>query len=399
MMLRQSLFRRALRPRSTHAPPATQRAFIFGSRGRNPRSLDSHLDIGRLYKQQKEYDYHYLAFVGAGFAASLIGVVVVSHHLYGDVKKQWVKDAKKAKHAQDVETKQVSAQGSIQLDSATPKETYTIDGDSKRKVVIHDENGKEIVPTGNSTVPVFPRIIGLTIPTTSSDLTLSTAEIAGTEYTLVGLGLRTVSFLSIQVYLVGFYVATADIAALQSYLVRTINPIATTLVPSERDALRSKLLNPVEGEEIWTAILREAGCRSAFRIVPVRDTDFHHLRDGFVRAITSRSQQDPKAYGDEEFGSAVRQFKTLFNRGSVPKKKELILSRDGPGKMVILYSDGKAEQKQVLGEVTDERVSQLLWLNYLAGKKVASEPARQSVIDGVMEFVERPVGTVAAQVV
>jgi hypothetical protein len=49
--------------------------------------------------------------------------------------------------------------------------------------------------------------------------------------------------------------------------------------------------------------------------------------------------------------------------------------------------------------VEDERVSRALWLNYLAGKKVASEPARKNIVEGIMEFVERPIGTVAAQVV
>jgi hypothetical protein len=51
-----------------------------------------------------------------------------------------------------------------------------------------------------------------------------------------------------------------------------------------------------------------------------------------------------------------------------------------------------------LGEVQDERISRAVWLNYLAGKSVASEPARASIVDGIMEFVERPVGTVATQV-
>jgi hypothetical protein len=52
-----------------------------------------------------------------------------------------------------------------------------------------------------------------------------------------------------------------------------------------------------------------------------------------------------------------------------------------------------------LGGVHDERLSRAVWLNYLAGKTVASEGARKSIIEGIMEFVERPVGAVATQVV
>ncbi|KAK2056612.1 chalcone isomerase [Colletotrichum caudatum] len=296
-----------------------------------------------------------------------------------------------------------------QLDSSVPTETFKTEAGSKRKVVIHDDEGRELVPTGNKTVPTFPRTIDLSLSQPHRDdpaaapIAASVADSdGGVEYTLVGLGIRTVTFLGIQVYMVGYYVATADVARLQQHLTRKIDPIATTLVPSERDSLKAKLLDPKEGEETWSALLREVGCRSAFRIVPVRDTDFPHLRDGFVRAITARSAADKAAYGDEAFGEAMREFKRLFNRGKLQKERELLLCRDGGGALeVVLDDDGVSGTagRQTIGRVQDERVSRLLWLNWLAGKSVASEPARQSIVDGVMEFVERPVGTVATQVV
>jgi hypothetical protein len=79
--------------------------------------------------------------------------------------------------------------------------------------------------------------------------------------------------------------------------------------------------------------------------------------------------------------------------------------RDETGRLSIAYDggankkEGREAGRQRVGVVEDERVSRLLWLNYLAGKKVASEPARKNIVEGIMEFVERPVGTVASQVV
>jgi hypothetical protein len=219
------------------------------------------------------------------------------------------------------------------------------------------------------------------------------------EYQLVGLGIRTVSFLGIQVYVVGLYVATEDIAALQKSLIREISSVGSALVAGEKEKLKAKLLDPEEGEKIWRNLLKENGIRSLIRIVPTRNTDFHHLRDGWVRQITARAQSpiNKEEYQDESFGMAMQQFKALFNRGSVPKQKELLLSRDAKGKLVVWYDDGKSVPKR-LGEVQDERISRAVWLNYLAGKTVASESARKSIVDGVMEFVERPIGTVATQV-
>ncbi|KAB5550829.1 chalcone-flavanone isomerase-domain-containing protein [Coniochaeta sp. 2T2.1] len=296
--------------------------------------------------------------------------------------------------------KEALGKNPTKLDSSLPSTHPLAAADAAdRKVVVHDDQGHEIVATGNSTVPHFPRTIE--VPSSSPDLAAATATTTPTtpttEYTLVGLGLRSVSFLGIQVYVVGYYVATSDIAALQSTLIKRVNRIATTLVPGERDELRTSLLDPAQGEEIWNELLeKRIPARSVFRVVPVRDTDFHHLRDGFVRAIQARSA----SVGDDGdgFGEGMAEFRALFNRGKVPKQKELLLLRDEQGRLSVVYDDGQKSGRQLLGTIQDERISRALWLNYLAGKKVASEPARKSIVEGIVEFVERPVGTVATQV-
>ncbi|KAK2069139.1 hypothetical protein P8C59_003744 [Phyllachora maydis] len=288
-------------------------------------------------------------------------------------------------------------------DSILPSTDPLVQSDAvDRKIVVRNEEGRELVPTGHSVVPLFPRTIELPsygVPPQTSAVTTGSAP---TEYTLVGLGLRTVTFIGFHVYLVGFYVATADVAALQSALVKRFNPIATTLVPGEREQLRNALLDPVQGEQIWEELLqRGVPARSAFRIAPVRDTDFAHLRDGFVRAVQSKTDA---AVSDDRFGQAMRTFREVFNRGKAPKQTEILLVRADDGKLVITYDDGVSKNgrpsgRQMLGTVDEERISRALWLNYLAGKRVASEPARSNIVSGIMEFVERPIGTVATQVV
>jgi Chalcone isomerase like len=251
----------------------------------------------------------------------------------------------------------------------------------------------EQVPTGTSTIPTFPKTIHLS---SVSDSPASDEQ----EYQLIGLGIRTVSFLSIQVYIVGLY-----IAALQERLMRVLDPVATTLVPGERSQLKDILLDPERGEEIWNTILKDCHLRTAIRIVPTRNTDLQHLRDGFVRGITARTKHldaiKAESFSDEAFGAAVAQFKAIWGGGarkSVRKGETLLMTRDAKGRMAAWVEDQRGNSIR-LGAVEDERVSRLIWLGYLGGKTVSSEGARQSVVDGVMEFVERPVGTVATQVV
>ncbi|KAK5046919.1 hypothetical protein LTR84_007273 [Exophiala bonariae] len=270
----------------------------------------------------------------------------------------------------------------------------------------------EQVPTGTSTIPTFPKTIHLpsTAPASSPAAANepNNGQQSSVEYQLVGLGVRTVSILSIQVYVVGLYIAVSDIAALQERLVHSVAAadVATTLVPGEKKTLREKLLDKDEGEDLWNAIIRDGNLRTAFRIVPTRATDFMHLRDGFVRGVTARSahfasDRQDLSFQDESFGQALNEFKSVFGgtaRRKLPKGEVLLLSRDARGTMGV-YSEDNTGTRVHMGEVADERVGRLLALNYLAGAQVSSEPLRKSVIDGVLEFVERPVGTVATQVV
>ncbi|KAL1838751.1 hypothetical protein VTJ49DRAFT_2249 [Mycothermus thermophilus] len=378
----------------TPFPTRVPRRTLFNRRRRqerlSSRAIET-LDIQRMSEQAANYHRNRRIFLWSGAIAGVVSFIYTAWKLKLELEK------------------------GHKLDSNLPaSDPLASAAAADRKVVIHDDQGREIVPTGNSTVPFFPRVLDLPAfagpksPVPSSDekpqtlITPPTLDSNTTEYTLVGLGLRTVTFINIQVYVVGYYVATSDIAALQNALTKKINPLATTLVPSERDTLRAALLDPAESEQTWDALLASGvPARSAFRVVPVRDTDFHHLRDGFVRAIQARAPEG--AATDDKFGEAVREFRAAFNRGSVPKRRELLLVRDEKGRLSIAYDGSgsgkkKANGREVIGIVEDERVSRALWLNYLAGKTVASEPARKNIVEGIMGFVERPVGTVASQV-
>ena len=260
----------------------------------------------------------------------------------------------------------------------------------------------EQVATGTSTIPTFPRTIHLS--SVDPPANAAVADIGDQEYQLVGLGIRTVSFLGIQVYVVGLYIAVADIATLQERLVRLVDPVATTLVAGEKSKLRDMLLDPERGEEVWHNILKQGGIRTAFRIVPTRNTDFMHLRDGWIRGITAKTQhfgaKDDQSFTDETFGQAVNDFKAIWGGGArknVPKGETLLLTRDAEGKLTAWYEDKKGNSLR-LGGLADERISRLIWLGYLGGKTVSSEGARQNIVDGVMEYIGRPIGTVATQV-
>jgi len=282
-------------------------------------------------------------------------------------------------------------------------------GEDKR---IISENEEELVETGTSSVPFFPKTI--TLPSLEAGVAASSPSNSRTqeEYTLLGLGIRTVTFLSIEVYVMGLYVRTQDLSALQSRLIHLINPEASTLVPAEKEQLEKKLLDPIESTEVWEKLLNESNVKSAWRITPAKNTDFGHLRDAWITGIKRGTQEAAAAlkargtgaseteYEDESFGLAVRDFKNMFTGvGRAPKGSVVMLVRDGAGSMEVLFQEqGKTQGLDSIGVVSDKRIGRLIWMNYLAGKNVSSEPARRNVVTGCLGIAARPVGSVETMV-
>ena len=188
---------------------------------------------------------------------------------------------------------------------------------------------------------------------------------------------------------------------------------ASTLVSSEKADLKSRLLDPEGSQEIWAQVLRQGGIRSAIRITPVRDTNMGHMRDGFVRMVNAgagREGCDERT--DAGFGEAVQGLKSVLGGASqVGTGRVLLLGRGGEGGLSVWAERGgkveaaaaaaaeKGSQMLYLGGVRDERIARWVWMGYLAGTKVATEEARESVVNGVLDLVERPIGTVETQVI
>ncbi|RDW93299.1 chalcone isomerase domain-containing protein [Aspergillus mulundensis] len=410
-------------------PTAPSRYLSTTSPLRNSNPLRAHTSANANAREQEiERSRRRIALSAAGMVAcSLAMFGVIKLDLYGLEQQQ-------QKTQEEAEKTKIN--GATRMDGPEGFPS------SPSVIRIQGQDGVEQVATGTSSVPHFPSTIRL--PKYEGDGSSAASKLAPwdevtgdgeeqEEYQLLGLGIRTVSFLKIQVYVVGLYVAKSDISELQQRLVHMAvhppsdkqviaNPVgatsATSLVSTERQRLKDLLLDGEQGEDAWNAILKDDGLRTAIRIVPTRNTDFGHLRDSWVRGITTRAQKAnakakaaaaeagagataPEEFQDDAFGTAVNDFKTLFGGGQrkhVPKGQTLLLLRNARGELDALFQPDAAKPFRFMGRVSDERISRLVWLIYLGGKNVSSEEARRSVVDGVMGIVERPIGTVVQKI-
>ena len=393
--------------------PAQPSSFLDLANERDTESNDKRavVDARRAAEAKRQYHLNRMRYAGMGMILSLGALAFIVYSIDLD-------DLEKAEENKRKGGQQLDASGEANA-NFQGKEVHVIGAGEGKRIVAQGQGVEiELMETGTSSVPHFPRTIFLpTSPETENRTGTASApntpENPGNidnqeEYTLVGLGIRTVMW--IQVYVVGLYIRTKDISALQEKLIHHVNPIASTLVPAEKEDLKKKLLDPAESRAIWSELLKVQGLKTAWRVSPTRNTDFGHLRDGFVTGINKRTQEARQLlqgaeteYDAEDFGQSIQTFKGIFSGGKAPKGSILLMMRDRSGAMDVLFQakpDGSENEKQIekLGSVADERISRLIWLGYLGGEKVSSEAARKGVVDGCLEFAGRPVGSVETRV-
>ena len=199
----------------------------------------------------------------------------------------------------------------------------------------------------------------------------------GSLMRLVGLGVRTVTFLRFYVYVAGLYVAEDALEA-------------------ARSQTKGNQLDLEQKVRQWL----EAGIPCAIRIMPTRSTDFSHLRDGLVRAINVRAKDArlPSAsyeLSDEAEGTLSKnltELKSLFPRFKVQRGHTLdiivqktrlntyLLSLQYNGKELGTVESAPASTSGTLPPFT---LPTSLLLAYVGTHPDISEPLRKSIASGL----------------
>lgn len=128
--------------------------------------------------------------------------------------------------------------------------------------------------------------------------------------------------------------------------------------------------------------------------VPVRSTDFAHLRDGFIRALQGRLKKAIKAgeiqtgsSTEEAFSRSIQDLKESFPRGSVPKGSALDLVITPPGRLGFEYEGKLVDQVQPPAPAEKGfTAARELLLAYFAQSGEISAAFKKSVEQGVAQL-------------
>ncbi|KAF4623511.1 hypothetical protein D9613_001663 [Agrocybe pediades] len=223
---------------------------------------------------------------------------------------------------------------------------HTIHLDSQVQDTIVQTNAIEETTVDPATSIAFPKTMRVPM-----------ANVKVPPLTLVGVGVRTVSFLGVKVYSIGFY---ADLS----------NP--DLKVPLE--------LSP---EEKVRHIVQNTAC--VIRIVPTRSTSYTHLRDAFMRALQARLARGIKEGTITEdtaqaTSSPLRDLKGLFPNSPLAKHTalDIFLSPPSPSRTrALIFRD--------LGSVENDWVATEFVLNYF-DREAPSPALKNNVLENLKSF-------------
>ncbi|KAI8821020.1 chalcone isomerase [Fimicolochytrium jonesii] len=218
---------------------------------------------------------------------------------------------------------------------------------------------RKLIPVDSSEEPVTKK----PIPTTLT-LTLGATP---QHFTLLGLGVRQVTFLNVSVYTIGYYISTPSIARLRSS-------------PS------FKSYTPATLSDFTAPLTRDTSTPLALRISPVRNTDGPHLRNGFMRILTRQlAAEDAMLTPEEKKGvlEAMDELRAAFPAGKVAKGEVFVFVKTEGGELRMVH---EGVEKTV---VRNRWVAERFFEGYLLdGKKVISEKLRKSIAEGLEHIIK-----------
>ncbi|KAG0341111.1 hypothetical protein BG004_006149 [Podila humilis] len=215
-------------------------------------------------------------------------------------------------------------------------------------------------PAGQDTVmdPDSKVVFPLTIP--SQD---------GSPARLLGLGIRRITFLKVQVYVVGLYAKASDLDDHNSRF---------RALPEVQKFQRH---DDVSADTAFKAMV-QTPIELILRIAPVKNTNGPHLRDGFTRNLTEVAKKQNLNEPDlEEAMQGILEFKNLFPKGKINVGQALYFHKSPNGSMTIKL-DGEE-----LGTTSNQWLIETFFFGYLQSKNPISPQARDSIAQGIHDLL------------
>ncbi|KAG0356382.1 hypothetical protein BG005_004673 [Podila minutissima] len=206
-------------------------------------------------------------------------------------------------------------------------------------------------------------------PDSKAEFPLTIPSQDGTPARLLGLGVRKITFLKVQVYVIGLYAKASDLDD------------HTSRFRALPEVQKFQRHDDVSCDTAFKAMV-QAPIELILRIAPVKNTNGPHLRDGFTRNLTETVKKQKLSEPDlEEAMQGILDFKNLFPKGKINVGQAMIFRKSPDGTMTIQLDD------EVLGTTSNQWLIENFFFGYLQSQNPISSQARDSIAKGIQDLL------------
>ena len=231
---------------------------------------------------------------------------------------------------------------------------------------------------GNEQVEKEPAS-GLTFPKAMT-LSYGDGNSGGRLNTLVGIGIRQVTFMGFNAYAMGLYLDSESLDKIKAQSRWTQEFKAGKLTPS----------NP-ESTFFLSSLLQD-GQPLTLVVQTCRTTDAPHLRNGFIKFLTNRLHEEKLPLAErEQVLEKLDAFRSDFPAGSFKQGYRIFATRLSNGHLRMSFPDHPLTDTKTGGSnaserfllIQDERLSRWFFEGYLRGPRPISPSLLESVSQGL----------------
>ncbi|KAG0091038.1 hypothetical protein BGZ93_009037 [Podila epicladia] len=191
----------------------------------------------------------------------------------------------------------------------------------------------------------------------------------GSPARLLGLGVRKITFLKVQVYVIGLYAKASDLDD------------HTSRFRALPEVQKFQRQDNVSCDTAFKAMV-QTPIELILRIAPVKNTNGPHLRDGFTRNLTETAKKQKLSEPDlEEAMQGILEFKNLFPKGKINVGQAMIFRKSPNGTMTIQLDN------EVLGTTNNQWLIENFFFGYLQSQNPISSQARDSIAKGIQDLL------------
>ncbi|SMN19141.1 similar to Saccharomyces cerevisiae YHR198C AIM18 Putative protein of unknown function [Maudiozyma saulgeensis] len=208
-----------------------------------------------------------------------------------------------------------------------------------------------------------------------------------TNYSLLGLGVRSVIVESFKVYGLGIYIADSDRKLvpmiLNSFFLKKAF-IDTDESKTHKENVKAALDDPVKSV-ILARNLLDGGVRMTAKFTPIKNTNLTFVREGIIKTIWNH----PDAEANKEIlEKGIDELRKAFNKkGSFLKDDDLLMELNADGSLQITYVNCKHGDIYKMDLVKEPAVGRFLFSQYMSGPNPLSVPCKNEIVKSLVDLV------------